>query len=417
MKFRFLLAVIVMLATPIVQSCTVQKRQIPCFPGATGFGSTTPGGRGGEILKVTNLNDSGPGSLRAALQKSGPRIVVFEVGGTIFLQEDLVISEPFLTLAGQTAPSPGITLCGAGLQISTNDIFVQHLRIRVGDLPGKVDPGNRDGLQLLGPETRNVIVDHVSVSWAVDENIGVWGGARDVTISNCIISEGLHDSIHPEGPHSMGMLIGDKSRNVAVLNNLFAHNNARNPRIKGDATVLVANNLIYNGGKRFVSIGSASGPNKVALVGNRIIPGPNTAEKTVGINIEDNVVPGTKVYLLDNSAPGLRNDLVIALVTVPPIWLETMDPEGSCSVDDRVLAHAGARPNDRDSVDTRIVQEVRLRQGRIINSPKDAGGFPEATQSTRSFLIPPNPGGDKNGDGYTNIEESLHEMANALEAE
>lgn len=404
-----------LLLLPVGAEDPVEKPPVPCFPGARGFGSTTPAGRGGQVLKVVNLDDSGPGSLRAALAVSGPRIVVFEVGGTIVLKKSLHIEHPFVTLAGQTAPSPGITLQGAGLQITSHDVLVQHIRIRVGDLPGRGNPGNRDGLQIIGEDAWNVVADHLSVGWAVDENIGIWGGPHDITISNSIISEGLFRSIHPKGPHSMGMLIGDQVKNVAVLDNLFAHNFARNPRIKGGATAVVVNNLMYNGGKRFVAIGSSAGPNFVSLVGNRMIAGPDTAADAAGIDILSDVATGTRIYLQDNLVSWMGYRLKPHVVFRPPIWHASLAPSDSHLVEEQVLASAGARPADRDPVDVRVVWDVRRRSGRIIDSPSDVQGWARSPLSRRPFQVPEDPGGDDDGDGYTHIEDTLHRMAEVVE--
>src|SRR5690554_961641 len=167
---------------------------VPVIPGAAGFGMSTPAGRGGEIYKVTNLNDSGSGSLRACVEASGPRVCVFEVSGAIQLQKDLRIQNPYITIAGQTAPSPGISLYGGTVRIyDTHDVLIQHIRIRVGDANGGSDPINRDALDLAGGSgVNNVVLDHVSASWALDEMVSVWKG-RNVTIRNSIISEALDE--------------------------------------------------------------------------------------------------------------------------------------------------------------------------------------------------------------------------------
>ncbi len=161
---------------------------LPVFPGAEGFGTDTRAGRGGRIFIVSNLNAEGPGSLKEALEAKGPRTVLFEVGGMIDLKRNTRISEPFLTVAGQSAPSPGITLYGAGLEISTHDVLVQHLRVRPGDReegpPGQV----RRGIAVLGKrgivteDVYNVVIDHCTLSWATDESATLYhSGIHDVT--------------------------------------------------------------------------------------------------------------------------------------------------------------------------------------------------------------------------------------------
>lgn len=390
------------------------------FPGAEGFGVTTPAGRGGTVLRVTNLNDSGPGSLRAALAATGPRTVIFEVGGTIALSADLDIREPFVTLAGQTAPSPGITLRGAGLRIFTNDVLVQHIRIRVGDAVSGPDPQIRDALQVLGPNAYNVVVDHISASWAIDEVVSTWYPLHDVTIRHSIIAEGLHESLHPEGPHSTGLLIGDASERVAVIGNLFAHNFDRNPQFKGGTSGIVANNLVYDPGYRSIRISDAenSGPSLVSVVGNVLVTGPSTINDYL-VSVGSSLKPGSQIYLNDNSAPTIlrvSSDLQLdPLVLTPPIWVIPLTLRNSGEVQAWVLAHAGARPVDRDAVDQRIVDEVLTGGGSIINSQDEVGGWTAQSMVQRTLQIPDDPHGDSDGDGYTNLEEWLHGMAAAAE--
>ena len=225
---------------------------LSAFPGAAGFGSDTPGGRGGEVLFVTNLNDSGPGSLRAACESGGPRIVIFRVGGTIELTSDISITRPFLTIAGQTAPGDGICLKNtrsnkrAALIISTHDVVVRYLRVR----PGASDRPSccLRGIALVNG-AHDVVVDHCSLSWAVDELFTVWGGVHDVSLQWCFLTEALNRSNHEEGPHSCGALLGNRmSQNFTLHHNLFAHNSQRNPRIKCGGVVDVVNNVVYNFG-------------------------------------------------------------------------------------------------------------------------------------------------------------------------
>ena len=395
------------------------KSTMPVFPGAQGFGSKTPAGRGGQIIKVTNLKDRGAGSLRAAIETSGPRIIVFEVGGTISLSRELVLDNPYATIAGQTAPSPGILLKGAGIRIRTHDILIQHLRIRVGDGLEGSPPGNRDALEILGPNTYNVVVDHISASWAIDENASTWYPVHDITISNSIFSEGLNASLHPKGPHSKGILIGDHARNISLIGNLMAHNAKRNPRVSGDVSLLVANNVMYNcGGTHFMSIGSSSGPSAVTIIGNVFILGPNTSHRTRAVKVEAESPEGTAVYFTDNRTASSAPDYSTPYdprVPSPPIWISSLSIRESSAVEAWVLSGAGARRADHDSVDERIVNEVVRRTGRIIDSQSQVGGWPGNSKTMRPFPVPAHPNRDDDGDGYTNIEEILHLMAAEVE--
>ena len=235
--------------SPAIRSSSVVEADIA---GDSGAGYR---GLDGEIFKVTNLNDTGPGSLRAALAVGRPRLIVFEVGGRIRLRSDLTVRSPNVTVAGQTAPSPGITLTGATLSIKTHGVGIEHLRIRVGDRKGP-RRDDRDGIRIAGkPDGQrpvyDVLIDHCSVSWAIDEGISLWfPGVRDVTVSNSIVSETLSNAGHSKGRHSMGLLVGPDITGVTISRNLLAHNRWRNPVITPGAEAAVVNNLVYNyGGK------------------------------------------------------------------------------------------------------------------------------------------------------------------------
>ena len=389
---------------------------IPVFPGAMGHGTETKAGRGGQIIRVTNLNDSGAGSLRAAIDASGPRIIVFEVSGTIHLKSDLKISTPYITLAGQTAPSPGINLRGAGVRISTHDVLVQHIRIRTGDDPSGPTPSNRDTLQVLGPNAYNVVVDHVSGCWSVDETMSTWYAVNNITFSNNLLSEALSNSLHSKGSHSMGVLIGNHAK-VTFIRNLVAHCAGRNPRILGDTEAAVINNVYYNARttSNFGSIGSDVGPTWLTAVGNRFIAGPNTGDSAVGWKVESSAPGGTQLYFEDNQAPGGSHKSTSKAVSTPPVWHESLSAYPASQVEDMVLGNAGARPADRDAVDARVISEVRNRTGTIKDSTSEVGGWPTLANNHRAFNAPSNPNGDDDGDGYTNIEEVLHYMAAQVE--
>ena len=209
------------------------QQELRAFPGAAGFGANALGGRGGRALMVTNLNDSGPGSLRAAIEAEGPRTVIFRVAGTIELKTRIDIANPYITIAGQTAPGGGITLkidpnyTRSPLRILTHDVILRYIRSRPG--PSTAESDILDALTI--PSGHDIIVDHCSFSWATDEVVNTWNDVHDITIQWSIISEGLNDSTHPKGPHSKGMLIGSEgAERISVHHNLFAHNRKRNPK-------------------------------------------------------------------------------------------------------------------------------------------------------------------------------------------
>ena len=349
---------------------------LPVFPGAQGFGTETRAGRGGKIIKVTNLNDSGSGSLRAALTASGPRIVVFEVSGTIFLLSKIRIYNPYFTVAGQTAPSPGITIKGSCLDIRTHDVLIQHFRSRVGDEdPQNISGDGIDAMQIREnndtEDVHNVILDHVSISWGVDENLGIGGSktSHDITISNSIISEGLSHSIHPEGEHSKGILVGDRTKHVSLIDNLMAHNKDRNGACwKGDTSGVALNNLIYDTGtwtSYLVADDYNSGTSNISIVNNDIIAGLDTPATSYALGINSNISAGSKIYFNGNRIS--NNNLYInkanydPRVSSPPVWHPSLVVRSIDDVKPWVLAHAGSRPADRDSVDEKDRQRGAIR--------------------------------------------------------
>jgi len=407
----------------------------PAFPGAEGFGAQTPGGRGGRVIEVTNLKDSGPGSLRAACEADYPRIVVFRVGGTIRLKSHLRIRKPFITIAGQTAPGDGILLRDAGLHITTHDVVVRYLRVRIGESRAEPD-GSQDCLSISGQSesaiARGVIVDHCSLSWGVDENADSYSRASDFTIQWCIISEGLANSIHQKGRHSMGLLLGPGSTRSSIHHNLFAHNNQRNPRIRGGLRDFV-NNVVHNWGD--YAAGLSDKP-QVNFVGNYYKPGPSSRG---GRPIVTGLGDMGSIYLKDNRVAGekpfgweqVQSDQM-AVRAEGPFEVPKVTTLTASRTYRKVLSDAGCSYPLRDEVDARIVGEVLRGTGRIIDSPEQVGGFPDITggvppadrdrdgmpdhwEAARG-LDPGDPtdgSRDDDGDGYTNVEEYINGLVSA----
>ena len=226
----------------------------------------TRGGAGGRIVRVTTLAKDGPGSLKAAIDADGPRIVVFEVGGVIDLGRDtLTIEKPFITIAGQTAPSPGITIIRGGIDLKGHDAILSHLRVMTGaDGQGHYSGWEADAFSTVG--AYNVIVEHCSFLWALDENMSASGPrfegnsvaewrahtSHNVLFRENLAAEGLAFASHPKGEHSKGSLIHDNTTGIVFYRNVFAHNVERAPLVKGGAQVLMINNLIYDAGHRAV---------------------------------------------------------------------------------------------------------------------------------------------------------------------
>ncbi|MFT4172673.1 MAG: hypothetical protein QM639_08960 [Rhodocyclaceae bacterium] len=367
----------------------------------------------------------GPGSLRAALEARGPRIIVFEVGGVIDLdQKDLALREPFVTIAGQTAPSPGITLIRGGLYIGTHDVLMQHLRFRIGDAGQARQSGFERDVSIAGKHAYNVVVDHCSFAWGTDENLSVSGErydgpagtARHVTLSHNIIAQGLYDGPHSKGRHSMGTLIHDNVQEVAVIGNLYAHNNDRNPWFKANGTGVVVNNFIYNPGTWAVRVGynpkewvgrTLPGPPSISVVGNVLQYGVNTAGNVALVGsgfgngevfVDDNIALDRQGRAVAQTGPGVQR------LDARPVWVAGLSPLPAAAVREAVLVGAGARPRDRDSVDRQLIADIRAGQGARIDSQSEVGGYPQAALVQRRLEVP-----------AEGVEEWLAEMARALE--
>jgi pectate lyase len=374
---------------------------------AIGFADTR-GGRGGEVIRVTTLKAEGPGSLRAALESEGPRIVVFEVGGVIDLDRTpLVIAKPFVTVAGQTAPSPGITVIRGPISIKTHDVVVQHIRVRPGDAGQPRRNGwEPDGISTAGGDAYNITIDHCSISWAIDENLSASGPrlegpkatSRKITFSNCIIAEGLSNSTHMKGEHSKGSLIHDFCTEIAVIGNLYAHNVERNPYFKAHTTGIIVNNVIYNPGKKAIQLGfspdewnnSQYTPKncRVSIVGNVMIHGFDSKKDVPLVaHLGDAYMRDNLAFDSDgNPAPLLSGK--VSKLEEAPVWSDGLQPLAAKDAISHVVERAGARPRDRDETDKRIIREFQERKGRIIDSQEDVGGYPKGTATARELQAP-----------------------------
>jgi hypothetical protein len=361
---------------------------VPVIPGAAGYGIETPAGRGGTVYRVTNLNATGSGSLAACVQATGPRVCVFEIAGTINGTGTLTAHSPFLTIAGQTAPSPGITLRNLQLVVSTSDVLIQHIRFRVGDDPNGPLASDRDNLTIWAPASspaRRIVVDHCSFSWSVDELVSAWDNWDEITYRNNIFAEPLNDSLHPKGSHGFGPIFGGTNAgSVSVIGNLFAHIAYRNPHSTARNLVYV-NNIVYNRVNADISLEKASDGSATnnTVVGNSFIRGPNYGWNSAPVLLDgtaDHVTAGTRVFLRDNtSTEGYGSQSAFLgdpagaasryVAAAAPAWVEGLValPTAGNVAYNWVLASAGARPSDRDTVDRRIVNNVKSRNGQTIN--------------------------------------------------
>jgi pectate lyase len=421
----------------------------------------TVGGRGGEVIEVTNLDDSGPGSLRAAIGAEGKRIVVFRVAGTIGLESSLEITNPYITIAGQTAQGQGITLRGikseveALILIKTHDVVIRFLTLRAGP------PSAGDGMMILtsaAHDTYNVVIDHNSLSWAVNRDLATWYDVHDIAIQWNIFSEGLNCSIHPKGCHSKGVLLGgyasDENKNepgasnISFHHNLMAHNGERNPLVSTSGITDVVNNVVYN---PFGSFSHVDLQHQLAVipanyVGNYFKPGVDTDAGKYGVDIASQKILGAQIYVLGNIGPhrldSTQPEIDIVDPDARPYVVSVHNPAAPITTTsaleayDQVLASAGAVMgldcsgtffSRRDAIDTRIVNDVINGTGKIIDDPSEVGGWltiPPATPCAdldhdgmpdpweqKYGFNPADPLDgfkDADGDGYTNIEEFLN---------
>lgn len=392
---------------------------VPAFPGAEGFGASASGGRGGAVYEVTNLNDAGPGSLRDAVSQ-GDRTVVFRVSGTIELQSRLSIAKPNLTLAGQTAPGDGICLRGHELFITnTDNVIVRYLRIR----PGDESKTELDSVTIW--HSTHVILDHCSMSWSTDSINDVVKQSGFVTVQWCILSEPLVHSVHSKGEHGYatgwdGRVKGQEGAGGSFHHNLIAHAASRAPRIgyfkEGRGLIDCRNNVIYNSGPSY-----GGETDDFNYVNNYYRPGPDTEKLRKAGSLFDSWSADSRFFIDGNVYEGIDtpdNASAVAFkaqkntmgdtiagtkdksIVDKPFAVPPVTTQSAKEAYELVLANAGARLPKLDPVDARILSDVKNRTGHLIDTPADAGGYPEL----KSAEAPK----DSDHDGIPDDYESAH---------
>ncbi|GAA4860244.1 hypothetical protein GCM10023310_44360 [Paenibacillus vulneris] len=405
---------------------------LPAFPGAEGFGYAAAGGRGGEVYHVTSYDLTGPGTFHDALTTAGstPRTIVFDISGELTIPQIIVSGKSKITIAGQTAPGDGVTIRGNNIRfVNCSDIIIRYMRFRMG-----AQGFNDDSMYL--EDCRNVMIDHSSFSWGTDEVLSIKSKdynnpkSKNITVQWSIISEGLLT-------HSMGGLV--EMNTITMHHNLYAHNNDRNPKTKG--VMDFVNNIIYNwGGYPYVAGGESGTKGYGNVVGNYFIAGMNSANPQYGVvrgnenynlYLKNNRIDSNKNGILDGTDTGTgmmeaeRPSLIVPeRFEYPPV--HTQEPEAAY---EEILSHSGASIS-RDKVDERVIDSVRHQTGAIIGNENDVGGFPQLARTKAPLdtdrdgmpdaweiakgLNPNDPedrNGDLNGDGYTNLEDYLNELA------
>lgn len=435
-----------------------QPAKTPAFPGAEGFGKYATGGRGGDVYHVVNLNDSGDGSLRYGIKNaSGPRTIVFELSGNIMLKSTLNIDKANITIAGQTAPGDGITLGNGSLRIIGNDIIIRYLRVRLGDQTGAAS----DAVSIASGA--NIILDHLSASWSVDETLSNQGASIDsVTVQWCMVTESLANSNHDKGPHGYGGIIGGFKQ--TFHHNLYAHHSSRNPKVTGrrHCEVDFRNNVIYNWGHNSCYDGTSSfinwannyykaGPATKSSVRHRIFQlsdkniapgGANRPQDSknfkTSLYAEGNYIVGFPDVTADNWNGGI--DFVAGATesnnrAQHPFEFPAIIEQTAEETYPMVVERAGASLV-RDVIDKRIVREVKTGtvtygNSGLIDSQTDVGGWPALKSLPapkdadrdgmpdkweKSNGLDPKSAtdrnGDRNNDGYTNLEEYINSLLN-----
>lgn len=439
---------------------TAQK----AFPSAEGFGKFTPGGRGGKVIKVTNLNDSGAGSLRDALNTQGARIIVFDVAGNIMLKSTLCIEEPYVTIAGQTSPGDGITVVGHETRILTHDVIIRYMRFRATDLAGIAIDAINNGLD--EDNAVQLILDHCTASWGIDETLSICKQTV-CTVQWCLVSESFSQSIHRKGAHGYGGIWGGVTG--SFHHNLLAHHSSRNPRFDGGIAghrclIDFRNNVIYNWA--FNSCYGAE-DDHVNMVNNYFKSGPATRKSCANriyqaqdpnarMYINGNYVVGFPEVSQDNWAGGVHfkkgSNATLEIIRVDkPFDVVNVQTTSAEQAYEEILAKVGAMFPARDSLDNRIIDEARTGTAKYgtdghgiidsqfdlcpekgkcprcvsgdycwlpalnsITAPKDTDndGMPDDWE-LRNNLEPKDPSDsskDRDADGYTNIEEYINSL-------
>ncbi len=436
-------------------SCIVEPARMSgqkAFPTAEGFGRFARGGRGGIVYAVTTLADSGPGSLRECAEAAGPRTCVFRVSGTIAVDSWINVQHPYLTIAGQTSPG-GIAIrlgrsANTPLLVQTHDVVIRHVRLRPG--ASVVRSENVDTIQISGG-AQDVILDHLSTSWPTDEGINIVGDGhkqrpcfdtRNITVQWSILSEGLNRA--NRGPHSRGTYFGYGARDITFHHNLIAGNDRRNPLLNTRGQFDMVNNVVYNSMRYNAEFYTRFGDLSVNAIGNIGIVGPST-EKTTQLylfNYFRDFPARFSIYLRQNvDLHRPRDTGDERLVLEPDDWrYSAAEPAGTLSLSATAITSAaqayrdvardaGATRPVRDAADVRLLGDMAQCRGAIIDDPRQVGGWPAlagpaAPRDTDGDGIPdswevahglspadPADGKTDSGDGYTNLERYLNELA------
>lgn len=357
---------------------TVTTPLATAFPGAEGAGAYTTGGRGGDVYYVTSLADANTaGTLRFGINNApaGGRTILFKVSGNIALNSTLTVNKPNITVAGQSAPGDGICIQDESFNIAANNVIVRHMRTRLGTN----NLAEADGMWINGGT--NIVVDHVSASWSVDEVLSTSRNVANLSVQNCFINESQKNSIHIKGEHGYGGIISSADDvTYTYHHNLYAHNTSRNPRVGSDSQAGTLrldfrNNVIYDWGFFAGYSGDTNENTEINYVGNYLVAGPISTQTkafvggaaTTKIYQSSNLIDNDKDLLIDGvdtgwSMIGGTYTQMGSAFDVPAI------PTDSAGVAlQRVIAQSGAMPWRRDAVDQRVITSFRRHNGTSID--------------------------------------------------
>lgn len=396
------------------------------FPTAEGFGRFAKGGRGGMVYLVTSLQDRGPGTLRECAEASGPRTCVFRVSGTIVVDDWIKVMQPYLTIAGQTSPG-GIAIrirnsLNSPMLVQTHDVVIRHIRLRPGASAKASD--NVDTIQISGG-AHDVILDHLSTSWPTDEGINIVGSGdvsfpcgetRDISVQWSILSEGLNDA--NRGPHSRGSYFGYGARNVSFHHNLIASNVRRNPLVNLRGNFDIINNVIYNSQQYNGEFYTRFGALAINMIGNVAVVGPSsqkTNQLYLAAYFRDYPAP-FDIYVRDNvdiHRPANNGDQRLVMpsrdwqyIRAAPVFPVSLSPAaitGPGQAYRDILAFGGATRPVRDTADKRLLNDMAVCKGQILNAPSQVGGWPVLSGGAAPL--------DQDKDGMADNWESAHGLS------
>jgi len=413
---------------------------VKAFPGAEGFGKNATGGRGGIVYRVTNLNNSGEGSLRHGLTNiRGPRTIVFNVSGTIWLDSPLRIKAGYgdVTIAGQTAPGDGITIAGSSFWINDSNVIMRYLRVRPGHAWDYVDQGQYDDVMRINSKgdfmVENIILDHCSFSWGKDENIEIGAngnaqGVMNVTIQKSIIAENIRTGY--------GLILWQRANNISIIQNLFAHNTARCiESTTHNSSFEMINNIVYGN----TSVTRLVYQNKGDIINNYYKSAPYDSQRLETVRLElgpsgenpeqtEVFIEGNELNGSDISISSKGTNNLYPFIKNAPVLSSGSDILSINELKQTLPSIVGSSMA-RDNVDNRIINDFLQATGRVIENEEEVGGFPSLNSvaypnsydtdndgmaddwEIRTFgTLSKKHNEDDNGDGYTNLEEFLHSL-------